>query len=78
MNFITVLILYWANVVAVESAKTISFWQITDIHYDKFYVKNGKKDEFCHGVNGNAEMFGEYSCEAGTEIFVSSIKGASM
>ncbi len=78
MIFIPIFILFLAKNVVAENAKTISFWQITDIHYDKFYVKNGKKDEFCHGVNGTAEIFGEYSCEAGTDIFVSSIKGTSM
>ena len=74
MIFITVFIFYWVKNAVAESAKSISFWQITDIHYDKFYVQNGKKDEFCHGTDGTAEMFGEYGCETGTDIFVSSTK----
>ena len=36
---------------------------------------HGNKAESCHGVNGSAEKFGEYSCEAGKDLFISSVKG---
>ena len=38
-----------------EKAKKVTFWQITDIHYDSFYDEKGDEDNFCHayGEIGN-------------------------
>ena len=71
-------LLYWTKFCKVRAEKNISFWQITDIHYDKFYMYHGNKAESCHGINGSAEKFGEYSCEAGKNLFISSVKGLNI
>ena len=39
---------------------------------------HGNKAESCHGINGSAEKFGEYSCEAGKDLFISSVKGLNI
>ena len=39
---------------------------------------HGNKAESCHGINGSAEKFGEYSCEAGKDLFMSSVKGLNI
>ena len=39
---------------------------------------HGNKAESCHGINGSAEKFGEYSCEAGKNLFISSVKGLNI
>ena len=39
---------------------------------------HGNKAESCHGINGSAEKFGEYSCEAGKDLFISSVKGSNI
>ena len=75
---ISLFLLYWTEFCKVRAEKNISFWQITDIHYDKFYMYHGNKAESCHGVNGSAEKFGEYSCEAGKDLFISSVKGLNI
>ena len=75
---ISLFLLYWTEFCKVRAEKNISFWQITDIHYDKFYMYHGNKAESCHGINGSAEKFGEYSCEAGKDLFISSVKGLNI
>ena len=75
---ISLFLLYWTEFCKVRAEKNISFWQITDIHYDKFYMYHGNKAESCHGINGSAEKFGEYSCEAGKDLFISSVKGSNI
>lgn len=54
--------------------KKISFWQITDIHYDKFYAQHGDVARFCHGSGGFAQQFGDYNCEANEALFFSALK----
>lgn len=61
--------------------KNVTFWQITDIHYDQFYVTHGNTENFCHRDDENefifdtARRFGDYRCEANKELFESSIRG---
>lgn len=67
---------------AASGLKNVTFWQITDIHYDQFYVTHGNTDNFCHRdphfdewIFDTARRFGDYRCEANKELFESSIRG---
>ena len=71
---ISFFILFWTEYHSIKADRNITFWQITDIHYDKFYMYHGNKAKNCHGENGTAEIFGDYSCEAGKDLFISSVK----
>ena len=57
--------------------ETIQFWQITDIHYDKFYAQNGDASNFCHESDflqgQKAKRFGDYNCESSYELLTSAI-----
>ena len=55
--------------------ETFKFWQLTDIHYDQFYVKNGDTKNYCHAAKkGSAGEFGDYSCEANELLLISAIE----
>ena len=70
--------LFWIFILSSHSilAKNVTFWQITDIHYDKFYVKNGDVQKFCHSAAGigKARRFGEYDCETNKDLFLSALE----
>jgi hypothetical protein len=58
--------------------KNGTFWQITDIHYDSFYVKGGDTTQYCHTPenqqSGKAGLFGDYNCETNKQLFISAVK----
>ncbi len=57
--------------------KKVTFWQITDIHYDKFYVENGDDHKFCHqGLNSssNAGKYGNFHCETNRFLLESAVR----
>ena len=55
--------------------KIFKFWQIGDIHYDKYYTESGEIGDWCHKVeSGIAGKFGEYQCETSRDLFESALQ----
>ena len=57
--------------------KIFKFWQIADVHYDKYYSQSGEILDFCHQSeeeSGIAGKFGEYQCETSRDLLESALK----
>ena len=58
----------WPAILGLNNSSTRTFLQLSDIHLDFDYVKNGDIQEMCHKgqkgqLNGNASKYGSYKCD---------------